>query len=100
MRESHRVLIRPVVTERTTDLAEPDAKDRRSYAFIVAPDANKIEIRRAVETIFGVQVAAVRTAIYPGKWRRVGRSQGRRPSFKKAVVKLAPGEQIDVYEGI
>ncbi len=100
MRNVHEILIRPVVTERTTDLAEPDAKDRRSYAFIVARDANKIEIRRAIETTFGVRVADVRTANYPGKWRRVGRSLGRRPSFKKAVVKLAPGEQIDVYEGI
>lgn len=100
MRNPHEVLIRPVVTERTTDLAEPDALDRRSYAFIVARDANKIEIRRAVEVTFGVRVAAVRTANYPGKWRRVGRSLGRRPSYKKAVVKLAPGEQIDVYEGI
>jgi large subunit ribosomal protein L23 len=100
MRNVHEILLRPVVTERTTDLAEPDAKDRRSYAFIVARNANKIEIRRAVEVTFGVRVAGVRTANYPGKWRRVGRSLGRRPSFKKAVVKLAPGEQIDVYEGI
>jgi large subunit ribosomal protein L23 len=100
MRDAREVIIRPVVTERTTDLAEPDTKDRRTYAFIVAPDSNKIEIRRAVETLFGVQVADVRTANYPGKWRRVGRSQGRRPTYKKAVVKLAPGEQIDVYEGI
>lgn len=100
MRNVHEVLIRPVVTERSTDLAEPDSSDRRSYAFIVARDANKIEIRQAVESTFGVRVAAVRTANYPGKWRRVGRSMGRRPSFKKAIVKLAPGEQIDVYEGI
>lgn len=100
MRSVHEVLLRPVVTERSTDLAEPDSKDRRSYAFIVARDSNKIEIRHAVETTFGVRVADVRTANYPGKWRRVGRSMGRRPSFKKAIVKLAPGEQIDVYEGI
>jgi len=100
MRSVHEVLVRPVVTEKSTYLAEPDAKDCRSYAFIVARDANKIEIRRAVETTFGVRVVDVRTANYPGKWRRVGRNIGRRPSYKKAIVKLAPGEQIDVYEGI
>lgn len=100
MRSVHEVLLRPVVTERTTDLSEPDSKDRRSYAFIVAQDANKIEIRQAVEKTFGVKVADVRTAVYPGKTRRVGRNIGRRPSYKKAIVKLAPGDEIDVYEGI
>lgn len=98
MRDPREILIRPVVTERTTELAEPDAKDRRTYAFIVAKDSNKIEIRHAVEALFSVRVADVRTANYRGKWRRVGRSIGRRPAYKKAVVTLAPGEQIDVYE--
>lgn len=100
MREAREVVLRPVVTERTTTMAEPDAKDRRSYAFVVAKDANKIEIRHAVETLFGVRVTAVRTANYRGKWRRMGRSIGRRPAYKKAIVRLAPGEQIDVYEGV
>ncbi len=100
MRDPREVILRPVVTERTTLMGEPDAKDRRSYAFIVAKDSNKIEIRHAIEALFGVRVADVRTANYQGKWRRVGRSIGRRPAYKKAVVKLAPGEQIDVYEGV
>lgn len=100
MRDPRDVIVRPVVTERTTEMGEPDTKDRRSYAFIVARDSNKIEIRKAVETLFGVRVADVRTANYRGKWRRVGRSIGRRAAFKKAIVKLAPGEQIDVYEGV
>ena len=81
-------------------MGEPDEKDQRSYAFIVAKDANKIEIRQAVQALFGVRVTDVRTANYRGKWRRVGRSIGKRPSYKKAVVKLAAGEQIDVYEGV
>lgn len=99
MRNPHQVLLHPVVTERTTELAEPDAKDQRSYAFIVARDANKIEIRHAIEETFGVRVTRVRTANYPGKWRRVGMNIGRRPGYKKAIVKIAPGEMIDVYEG-
>jgi len=100
MRDPRQVILRPVVTERTTDLSEPDSKDCRTYAFVVARDANKIEVRHAVEQLFGVRVVDVRTANYPGKWRRVGRAVGRRPGYKKALVKLAPGEQIDVYEGV
>lgn len=96
MRDPQTVIIRPVVTERSTQVSD----EENAYAFIVARDANKIEIRHAVESLFGVKVAAVRTANYPGKWRRAGRSIGRRPGYKKAVVKLAEGEQIDVYEGV
>ena len=58
------------------------------------------DIRHAVVTLFGVSVVGVRTANYLGMWRRVGRSVGRRAAYKKAIVKLAPGEQIDVYEGV
>ena len=100
MRDPREVIVRPLVTERATEINEPDDKDRRSYAFIVARDSNKIEIRSAIETLFGVRVVDVRTMNYRGKPRRVGRSIGRRPAFKKAIVKLAPGEQIDVYEGV
>ncbi len=96
MRDPRQVVIRPVVTEESAILQEMN----RTYAFIVARDANKVEIRRAVETLFGVKVEAVRTANYQGKWRRVGRSLGRRAAYKKAIVKLAEGGAIDVYEGI
>ncbi len=96
MRSPREVLIRPVVTERSTDMGENEG----AYAFIVAPESNKIEIRNAVERLFAVRVADVRTMNYRGKLRRVGRSIGRRPGYKKAIVKLAPGERIDVYEGI
>ncbi|MBI4544945.1 MAG: 50S ribosomal protein L23 [Gemmatimonadetes bacterium] len=95
MRDPRDVLIRPVVTERSTALADAQA----AYTFVVAPAANKLEIRRAVESLFGVRVIDVRTMNYRGKWRRVGRSLGRRPGYKKAVVRLAAGERIDVYEG-
>jgi large subunit ribosomal protein L23 len=96
MRDPREVIVRPVVTERSAMLQETD----RTYSFIVAKTANKIEIRHAVESLFGVQVEGVRTANYQGKWRRVGRSLGRRPSYKKAFVKLVEGDAIDVYEGV
>lgn len=96
MREPREVIIRPVVTERSAALQEM----QRMYTFIVAREANKPEIRRAVEGLFSVSVEDVRTANYQGKWRRVGRSIGRRPAYKKAVVKLVEGDEIDVYEGM
>lgn len=96
MRDVRDVILRPVVTEESAALQE----QFQTYTFIVAKDANKLEIRRAVETLFGVRVGAVRTANYQGKWRRVGRSLGRRPAYKKAVVKLVEGDTIDVYDGI
>jgi len=96
MRDARSIVIRPVVTERSTELA--DSHD--TYTFIVARDANKIEIRKAIETMFGVRVKDVRTMNYRGKLRRVGRSLGRRAAYKKALVKLAEGERIDVYEGV
>ena len=96
MREPRDVILRPVVTERSAF----DQELHRTYSFIVAKDANKIEIREAIQRLFAVKVEDVRTANYPGKWRRVGRSIGRRSGYKKAVVKLAEGDAIDVYEGI
>jgi large subunit ribosomal protein L23 len=96
MREPSYVIVRPVVTEASAALQELE----RTYTFIVSKDANKLEIRHAVQSLFDVKVEAVRTANYQGKWRRVGRSLGRRPAYKKAVVKLAEGDAIDVYEGI
>jgi len=96
MREPRTVILRPVVTEASSALQET----QRTYTFIVAKDANKLEIRHAVQVLFGVRVEAVRTANYQGKWRRVGRSLGRRPAYKKAVVRLAEGDSIDVYEGV
>ncbi len=96
MRDARNVIIRPVVTERSTIMAD----EHDAFTFIVAEDANKIDIKRAVEQLFDVKVKSVNTMRYRGKWRRVGRTYGRRPSFKKAIVKLADGERIDVYEGI
>jgi large subunit ribosomal protein L23 len=96
MRDPREVILRPVVTEASAALQE----DQQTYTFIVAKDANKIEIRNAVKQLFNVDVIDVRTANYPSKVRRVGRSIGRKAGYKKALVKLAEGESIDVYEGV
>jgi large subunit ribosomal protein L23 len=96
MREPSDVIIRPVVTEASALLQE----ERQTYTFIVARDANKLEIRNAVQVLFNVSVQDVRTANYPGKVRRVGRSTGRKSGYKKALVKLVEGDSIDVYEGV
>jgi large subunit ribosomal protein L23 len=96
MRDAREIILRPVVTEESAMLQET----HRTYTFLVAKDANKLEIKSAVQTLFDVKVEAVRTANYQGKWRRVGRSVGRKATFKKAVVKIAEGDNIDVYEGI
>ena len=95
MRDPREIIVRPVVTERSTELAD----DRGAYTFIVNKTANKIEIKNAVESLFDVKVRDVRTANYRGKWRRVGSAYGKKPAYKKAVVTLVEGERIDVYEG-
>ncbi len=90
------VIRRPVITEKTTLQREL----ANTYAFEVAMGANKIEVRRAVETQFKVKVAEVRIARMYGKERRQGRWSGRRPDWKKAYVRLAEGEKpIEFFEG-
>ena len=96
MRDPRDVIIRPVVTEASAMLQE----ERQTYTFIVAKESNKIEIRNAVQSLFNVTVQDVRTANYPGKTRRVGKSTGRKSGYKKALVKLVEGDSIDVYEGV
>lgn len=89
------IIRRPVVTEKSTI----DKEKNNRLAFEVAPRANKVEIRRAIESIFGVRVIDVRTIRKKGKTRRVGKILGKRRSWKKAMVKLAPGERIEFFEG-
>jgi large subunit ribosomal protein L23 len=96
MREPREVILRPVVTESSAVLQE----ERQTYTFIVAKESNKHDIRNAVQQLFNVSVADVRTANYPGKVRRVGRSVGRKSGYKKALVRLVEGDSIDVYEGV
>ena len=84
------VLKAPVITEKSTMLKE----NRQTLAFKVLRDANKIEIRDAVENIFKVKVAEVRTAIFHGKKKRQGKYSGRRSDWKKAYVTLKKGEKM------
>ena len=109
-RSAHEILIRPIVTEATSQLQfnpgrirkrheEKDIPVRPRIAFVVNPDATQIESRRAVESMFAVHVTAVNTLNMLGKERRVGRHIGRKPSWKKAIVTLAEGEMIDVFGG-
>jgi len=94
MKESRQVVLRPLVTEKATTLKD----DRNQVSFQVALDANKVDIRRAVEAIFKVKVTDVRTQVVFGKEKRMGRFVGRRPSWKKAVVQLAPDNKIELFE--
>jgi large subunit ribosomal protein L23 len=92
----HDVIRRPLITEKTTRQREV----ANTYAFAVAVAANKIEIRRAVETQFKVKVAEVRISRQRGKLRRQGRYAGRQADWKKAYVRLVEGEkQIEFFEG-
>ena len=94
-RNAREIIIRPLMTEKSMRQKE----ELNTVAFKVRPDANKVEIRTAVESVFNVKVTAVRTASYEGKLKRMGRFQGRRSDWKKAVVTLAAGHKIDLVEG-
>ena len=94
MRDPRQVVLRPLVTEKATTLKD----EQNKVTFQVAMDANKVEVRQAVETIFKVKVTDVRTQVVFGKMKRMGRYLGRRPSWKKAVVRLQPGSKIELFE--
>jgi large subunit ribosomal protein L23 len=89
------VLLRPLVTEKTTVLTALD-----KYVFEVDLRANKAQIREAVEIAFSVKVAEVNTMVMKGKPRRFGRKVVNRPDWKKAVVTLVPGDKIELFEGV
>ena len=89
------VIIRPLMTEKSMRQKE----ELNTVTFRVRPDANKVEIRAAVESVFNVKVTAVRTASYEGKLKRMGKHIGRRVDWKKAIVTLQPGHKIDLVEG-
>lgn len=93
-REIFEVLKRPLLTEKSLAQKETDNK----YSFEVAPNANKAEIRHAVEKLFKVNVTKVTTVSMKGKLHRVGRFEGKRPDWKKAVVTLKAGQKIDVAD--
>jgi large subunit ribosomal protein L23 len=88
------VIRRPLVTEKTTIARE---KNGDVVVFQVARDATKVDIKRAVQTLFGSKVASVRTQIMHGKIKRQGRFSGQRPDWKKAWVRLKPGEKVPEF---
>jgi len=93
--QHRRIIQRPIITEKATRL-----RDGNKYVFRVAPEANKIEIRRAVEAVFGVHVESVRTVSVPSKPKRQGLFQGRRGGWKKAYVTVRAGESIEIIENV
>ncbi|UCH80825.1 MAG: 50S ribosomal protein L23 [Nitrospiraceae bacterium] len=96
MKNSYEVLLGPMLTEKGTLMKETDNK----VLFRVAREANKIEIKKAVEEIFNVKVDCVRTINCRGKKKRMGRFEGKRPDWKKAIVALKEGEKLDIVEGV
>ena len=95
MPTKHETVVRPLITEKTSAAFQ----DRGEYTFQVHPDASKPQIRQAIEELFGVKVTDVWTSNQRGKEKRMGKTVGRRPSWKKAIVKLREGDTIEIFEG-
>lgn len=95
MRDSHDVLVKPLVSEKSMILMEEN-----KYSFQVNKDANKVEIKHAVEELFKVHVLDVTTRMVKGKIKRQGRTQGKRPDIKKAIVTLKKGDKIEVFSNL
>jgi len=96
MKAPEQIILRPLVTEKSSLLQQQS----NQVVFRVAKSANKIEIGRAVEKLFGVKVVSVKTIRAPTRWRRVGRNVGKRPAWKKAIVRLREGDQIEALSGV
>ena len=93
---AQQVVQKPLVTERSMQLRD----DENKYAFRVHPRATKPEIRKAIEELFHVRVVGVTTLNVLGKYKRMGRYVGRRSSWKKAIVKVAEGQKIEIYDAV
>ena len=109
MREPQSIIKRPLLTEKSARLRETGggaashaegAEYAQQVVFEVARDANKIDVKRAVESLFKVSVTRVRTLVVRGKMKRIGRFAGRRPGWKKAFVTLKAGDNIEFFEGV
>jgi large subunit ribosomal protein L23 len=90
------IILRPIVTEKSSLAKEA----RNQYVFEVARNANKIEIAKAVEQLFKVKVLSVQVMNMEGKARRLGKSSGKRPDWRKAIVKIGPKDKISFFEGV
>ena len=109
MRSPEQIIKRPLLTEKGTLLKETGGNPqgeldpetvKSQLLFEVAKDANKVEIRHAVEKLWNVDVLSVRTSIVRGKEKRLGRYIGKRSNWKKAVVTIAPGQNVEFFEGV
>jgi large subunit ribosomal protein L23 len=89
------IVVRPIITEKSSLLKETG----NQYIFEVQRDANKIEIKKAVEKLFKVKVVSVQISNIEGKKKKVGRFAGKKPDWKKAIVKLNPKDKITIFEG-
>ena len=94
IRDPRDILLAPVVSEKSYGLI-----DENKYTFIVSPNANKTEIKIAVEQVFGVKVLSVNTLNRQGKARRTRFGIGKRANTKRAIIQVAPGERIDIFQG-
>jgi large subunit ribosomal protein L23 len=93
-RDLHHVLIQPLLTEKVTAMREAN----NTVGFLVHPDANRVQIKQAVETLLKVKVERVNVLNVQGKVKRLGRFSGKRSDWKKAFVKLKQGEKLELYE--
>jgi large subunit ribosomal protein L23 len=109
MKAAHQIIKRPLLTEKGTRLKEHGGAPAGTFSaedlqpqvlFEVSMDANKIEIKRAIEALFSVKVVDVHTQVMRGKEKRIGRYMGMRPNWKKAIVTLAAGNKIEFFEGV
>ena len=109
MRSPEQIIKRPLLTEKGTRLKETggrvegdlDSETVKSQLlFEVARDANKVEIRYAVQKLWNVDVVSVRTSVVRGKEKRMGKFVGKRSNWKKAVVTIAPGQNVEFFEGV
>ncbi|MCA6070599.1 MAG: 50S ribosomal protein L23 [Endomicrobium sp.] len=94
--EIRNIIKRPIVTEKATLLKEKDNK----YTFVVNRDANKFQIKQAVESLFNVKVESVHTSNYAGKSKRMGAHSGYKSDWKKAMVKLGAGQEIQMVDEV
>ena len=109
MRSPELIIKRPLLTEKGTRLKDTGGQGgeeldpttlKSQLLFEVARDANKVEIRAAVEKLWNVDVVAVRTSVVRGKEKRMGRFVGKRSNWKKAIVTIAPGQSVEFFEGV
>jgi len=94
-KDAYKVLIKPLVTEKATDLVS-----QNKYSFIVAKQANKIEIKKAIKSLYGFEPLAINIVNIRGKFVQYGRTSGKKKNWKKAVITLKAGDKIEIYEGV